>query len=276
MLYLLPTPIGNLADVTLRTLRVLQSCDKLLCEDTRITQKLLMLLEQQGLLPKKQRELFSFHSHNQESFLSRMTPSFFDQDIAFLSDAGMPCVSDPGSALVRYAQDHQIPYEVLLGGSAVVLAHAYSGFGDHGFVFDGFLPTKSAERQERFAFWRDVLPHRGISLIVFESPHRLRESLEDLGRIDENCYVFAIKEMTKKFETSFCGFASEILDSLDQGKILGEWVLVLRFSSKEDERKLGKVDILQADLPPKLKAKLLAKITGDETKEWYQKLMEQR
>lgn len=273
MLYLLPSPIGNLADITLRTLQILQKCDVFLCEDTRVTRKLFSLLEQNGTLLKKERSFLSFHSHNQSLFLQNLNPSFFDVDVAFMSDAGMPCVSDPGSLLVEYAQKNRIPYEVLPGPSALTLAYAYSGFGDGGFVFDGFLPSKSLERQERLAYWREILGDTQ-ALIVFESPYRLIESLEDLCRIDAQCNVFMIKEMTKKFEMHYKGGVTEVLELLKDKQILGEWVFVLKFSSKTKENKLGKVEILHMDLPPKIKAKLLSKITADSAKNWYQKIIE--
>lgn len=273
MLYLLPSPIGNLSDVTLHTLHILHKADVVLCEDTRVTQKLLTLLEQNGSLIRKERRFFAFHSHNQNSFLANISVSFFESCVVFMSDAGMPCVSDPGSLLVQYAQRNEIAYEVVAGGSAVTLAHAYSGFGDGGFVFDGFLPHKSIERQNKLTFWHEVLGEREISLIVFESPYRLLESLKDLCSIDWECRVFAIKEMTKKFEASFRGKPHEILHKLEGEKILGEWVLVLRFSEKKQEKKLGFLDVWHADLPPKIKSKLLSKISDRNPKEWYQEII---
>lgn len=275
MLYLLPTPLGNLADVTLRTLQVLQECDVLLCEDTRVTQKLLFLLEQNGSLVKKKREFFSFHSHNQIAFLENTSPTFFESCVGFMSDAGMPCVSDPGSILIQYAKRNQIPFEILPAGSAVTLAHAYSGLGDSGFVFDGFLPHKSNDRQKRLASWKEILNSQEQALIVYESPHRLLNSLIDIQSVDRDCYIFAIKEMTKKFQASFEGNITEVLQKLRETKILGEWVLVLKFSKQEKEYKLGVLEVMQSDVPPKIKAKLLSQMTGQSTKEWYQRVIEE-
>lgn len=270
---MLPSPLGNLSDISLHTLEVLKTIEVFLCEDTRITQKLLLLLEQKGFLPSNhQRKFISFHTHNQEEFLNHIQKDFFSQNVAFLSDAGMPCVSDPGSLLVSYAQNHQIPYEVLSGGSAPALAYAYSGFGDGGYVFDSFLPHKRAERIKRLEFWQEALAERGIPLVCFESPHRLLESLEDVAKFDVE--IFAIKEMTKKFQKSWRGGAERVLSELAEENIQGEWCLVLRFEQKQKERKLGELEILEMDIQPKIKAKLLSKVSDLSTKQWYEILLE--
>lgn len=275
MLYLLPSPIGNLSDITLRTLEVLKGGDVFLCEDTRVTQRLLSLLEKKGLLQAKERKFYAFHSHNQDSFLHHVDELFFAVDVIFMSDAGMPCVSDPGSALVRYAQRHEIPYEILPSGSAPILAYCYSGFGDDGFVFDGFLPHKSLERKSRLMHWREMLLG-SLPLVIFESPLRLLASLQDLCEIDSDCEVFVIKEMTKKFERFFKGGIGEVLEEMKCENLHGEWVLVVRFSPKSLEKKLGSLEVLGLDIPPKIKAKLLSKITDQSPKSWYQKLTEER
>lgn len=272
MLYLLPSPLGNLSDITLRTLEVLQKADVFLCEDTRVTRKLLSLLEQKVNLQKKERKFFSFHSHNQNHFLQEVNPNFFDSIVVFMSDAGMPCVSDPGSALVQYAQNFQIPYEVVPGGSAVVLAYSYSGFGDGGFVFDGFLPHKKADRKTKLLHWREKLTSQNLPLIVFESPSRILDSLEDLRGIDGECEIFAIKEMTKKFERFFRGNVLEVMTKMQYENLQGEWVIVIRFTPISDEKKLGSLEILELEIPPKIKAKILAKITPMSSKDWYQKI----
>lgn len=276
MLYLLPSPIGNLSDITLRTLEVLNQGFAFLCEDTRVTQRLLLLLEQKGFLQRKERKFYAFHSHNQDAFLQEIKETFFLEDVIFMSDAGMPCVSDPGSALVRYAQTHQIPYQVLPSGSAVTLAYCCSGFGDGGFVFDGFLPHKSLERRLRFEFWRESLRGEDLPLVVFEAPHRLLESLSNLEEIDQDCEIFIIKEMTKKFERFFKGSISEVLEKIGDQNLQGEWVLVIKFSSKVLEKKIGRIEVLGLDIPPKIKAKLLSKITGESSKSWYEKIIEGR
>lgn len=273
MLYLLPSPIGHLSDITLRTLEILAQGSVFLCEDTRVTRKLLLLLEQKGLLQKKERKFYAFHSHNQDSFLQTTNQSFFSSDVIFMSDAGMPCISDPGSALVRYAQTFEIPYQVLPAGSAVTLAYCSSGFADGGFVFDGFLPHKSLERKLRFEFWRESLAKKDLPLVVFESPHRLLEALDDLKEIDLDSEIFITKEMTKKFESSFRGNILDVLGWIKNQSLQGEWVLVIRFSLQEVEPKIGKIEILESEIPLKAKAKLLAKMSGESSKSLYEKMI---
>lgn len=273
MLYLLPSPLGNLSDTTFRVLEVLQRCEVLLCEDTRVTQKLISLFVQKGWLHDRERKFLSFHTHNQVEFLSQIDSNFFNQDICFMSDAGMPCVSDPGSELVKYVQRHHIAYEVLPAGSASVLAYAYSGFGDGGFIFDGFLPHKSGERIERLGFWRGILGHKGGTLVVFESPYRILQSIEDLEKVDRECEVFLIKEMTKIHQKFFKGNVIEGKKWLCESNTQGEWCIVIKFCARIEENKLGSVEIMQMDIPPKIKAKLLSKITGLKVEEHYQKLI---
>lgn len=276
MLYLLPSPIGNLSDITLRVLEILQKGEVFLCEDTRLTRKLLSLLEQKGFLLQKERRFFSFHSHNQDDFFDKLDPSFFDPIVIFMSDAGMPCISDPGSMLVRYAQQFGLPYEVLPGGSASTLVYCYSGFGDGGFVFDGFLPHKRAERRMKLLQWREILSAINLPLIAFEAPHRIFETLQDLREIDEECEVFAIKEMTKKFERFFRGKVENVLCQIQGQNLHGEWALVLRFSSLKCEKKIGSAEVMELDIPPKVKAKILSKITDLSSKDWYEKLLGDR
>ncbi|ANV98085.1 16S rRNA (cytidine(1402)-2'-O)-methyltransferase [Helicobacter enhydrae] len=276
MLYLLPSPLGNLSDTTFRVLEVLQKSTILLCEDTRITHKLISLFEQRGWLKPFEREYISLHSHNQDAFLDSITPDFFQNEVAFLSDAGMPCISDPGSALVRYALQHQIEYEVLPAGSASALAYSYSGFSDDGFVFDGFLPHKSRERKERLAFWKRVLAEAKRVLVVFESPHRIVESVEDLQEVDSTCNVFLIKEMTKMHQKSFRGCVAKALEWLAESNLSGEWCMVVAFGTYQIENRLGCVEIAGLDIPPKIKAKLLAKITGKTPKECYAQYFDEK
>lgn len=270
----MPSPLGNLSDITLQTLEVLKKIEVFLCEDTRVTQRLLSLLEQKGYLPiNHQRKFISFHTHNQEEFFKHIQEDFFSQNVAFLSDAGMPCVSDPGSLLVSYAQKRNIPYEVLAGGSAPALAYAYSGFGDSGYVFDAFLPHKSSERVQRIRFWQEVLGEREIPLVCFESPHRILESLEDIAKVEGSLQIFAIKEMTKKFQKFWKGEVKEVLEILKGENTQGEWCLVLKFDKANKERKIGEVELLALDLPPKIKAKLLSEVSNKPTKEWYEILL---
>ncbi|TSA83093.1 16S rRNA (cytidine(1402)-2'-O)-methyltransferase [Helicobacter mehlei] len=278
MLTLLPTPIGNLKDMTWRALEALVSCDVFLCEDVRVTKRLLFLLEQQtwaqgilqtGSKPLKQKPFMSFHSHNQEAFLKQVEPSFFrDRHVIFASDAGMPCVSDPGARLVSFAQEHNIAYEVLPGASACVGAYSASGFESAGFCFVGFLPPKLHDRRAKIA---QLLAETPKVLVFYESPHRLLDTLEDLAQIAHQSALFAIKEMTKLHECFFKGSVLEVsqqIRALGRKALQGEWVLVLQNREKR-EPSLPLSSIEQMELPPKIKAKLVAKTLGVSPKEVY-------
>ena len=281
MITLLPTPIGNLGDISLRTLEVLAESEIVLCEDTRVTKKLLSLLQKSPIISSNFPEIFQdkvfypFHSHNQREFLAQRDRAFFDKKVVFLSDAGMPCVSDPGALLVAYAQEHGIAYDVLPGSNACVLAYCMSGVEDSGFVFGGFLPHKKEERKKVLLeyFGANSRLSGNQSIIFYESPHRILDSLADLAALDRECKVFAIKEMTKINQKFFTGSAQEVLGRIKGENIKGEWVLVLN-PTHTQERVLSLEEIEQMSLPPKVRAKLLAKLTGQDPKAIYQNHIE--
>ncbi|AWI34883.1 16S rRNA (cytidine(1402)-2'-O)-methyltransferase [Helicobacter apodemus] len=266
MVTFIPTPIGNLEDITLRTLRVLQSCKVLLCEDTRVTKKLIALLKEQNLLKDALTyQYFSFHSHNQLVFLQNTPLEFFDQNIAFLCDAGMPCISDPGVELVKFLQQNSIPYDVLGGVSALTLGVAFSGLVQKEFSFLGFPPHKKKEKMEFFSkVLKSLYP-----LVFYESPHRLLETLEILYTINPYLEVFLGKELSKKYQDIFCGRIQEIYKSFQTKTIKGEWVMVIKPNMSEDTKHLTQEEVYSLDIPPKIKAKILAKMTNKSIKEIY-------
>ena len=266
MLTLLPTPLGNLEDITLRALKALQSASIILCEDTRVAKQLLSLLSQKLAIDFDKKEFYSLHEHNQKRFFASIEPSFFDKVVVYMSDAGMPGISDPGAALVRYAQEHGIPYTVLPGPSAAITAFAASGFeGD--FCFFAFLPHKGEARSKKL---QEILlfPHHAI---LYESPHRLMKLLEEIVSFDPERPLFLAKELSKKYERYYKGAAMEIVQQLRNETIKGEWVVVIQKKAHEVAKLcLDQKDILSLALPKKDKAKLLAKITQKSTKEWYE------
>lgn len=276
MVTFLPTPIGNLQDITLRTLETLQQCEVLLCEDTRISRKLIALLTERNLLPAKDYQYFAFHTHNQSQFLKQMTLDFFNQNIGFLSDAGMPCISDPGVELVRFLQSRHLPYEVLGGISAVTLAVAFSGIIEKEFSFLGFLPHKVKERfQALQQAFKSLYP-----IVFYESPHRLLETLELMAQIDSQREVFLAKELTKKHQQTFKGTLTQIKESFlqnyaqDSTFLKGEWVIVLEKAPQNPEEKvLTQEMLLSLEIPPKIKAKILAKLKGGNASEYYARLI---
>ena len=282
MITLVPTPIGNLGDISLRALEAIDQSEVVLCEDTRVTKKLFSLLKKNPLIfdhfPNifKEKCFFSFHSHNQEEFLKTHQIDFFQQNVVFLSDAGMPCINDPGALLVSFAQKHHIAYDIVAGSNACLLAYCMSGIINDGFIFGGFLPHK---REDRRACLREFFSHtdmqRDLSVIFYESPHRILEAMRDIDFVDKECEVFAIKEMTKRNQKFFKGKAYEVLEILKDQNINGEWVLLL--SPQKKKKQMINIDeILQMDLPPKIKAKILARAMDTSPKDLYEQLIKQR
>lgn len=286
MVTFMPTPIGNLSDISLRALSTLNNCEVIICEDTRVTKKLLTLLLKNPLvleyfpnIDSKNKRFLSFHSHNQNEFLQKLDSKhfgydFFDLNIVFCTDAGMPNISDPGAIFLQYVRKNNIKYEILLGGSAFSHAFVCSGL-EGNFCFLGFLPHKKEERLQSLKY--DLKFINDLHLIYYESPKRLKDSLQDISQIIPNARIFVYKELTKLYESEYIGTPKEILDCLPQ-EILGEYCIIIE-KNKENYNKeilqLSKDDILQLDINPKQKAKLLAKITNKDTKEWYNILVKE-
>ena len=269
MLTLLPTPIGNIEDITLRVLRVLEEADIILCEDTRIAKKLLHLLCERYKLKHHIKKFIPLHSHNEFDTINSFDKNFFEQNVVYMSDAGMPCISDPGALLVQYCQKNGIEYTVLPGPSAFITAYAGSGFLDKEFLFFGFLPHKGKERQYQLQKILNV----NYPVILYESPHRLEKLFDELAQNIPDRTVVAVKEITKRYERYFKGTAIQLKSQI-QGELLkGEWVVIISPSIADKQSShLTLKDIELLDIPPKQKAKLLAKFTGKSVKECYLKL----
>jgi 16S rRNA (cytidine1402-2'-O)-methyltransferase len=268
VLTLVPTPIGNLEDISKRSINALLEAELILCEDTRVTKKLLQLLSQRENLNFKCTNFKSFHSHNENQVLNSLSIEDFNQNIVYVSDAGMPCVSDPGAKLVQYCIENSLEYDVIPGANAVLTAFAMSGFKNTEFTFFGFLPHKGKERQIKLA----QVMQSSILSILYESPHRLLKTLEEIKDIDENRTVFLVKELTKLHQKSFKDSAINIYEELKNSSIKGEWVLLIEPTNYQGEN-LTVSDIEELDLAPKIKAKLLSKLTGTPVKEIYNKIL---
>lgn len=268
MLILVPTPIGNISDISLRAMEKLSHADVILCEDTRITKKLLNLLHERYGLVRKEQRFTALHSHNEHRFIANLEPSFFDVEVVYVSDAGMPGVSDPGQYLVRYCIDHNIEYDVLPGANAVLTAFAASGFVRTQMLFYGFLPHKGSERSRAL---QGAL-YNGFTTVIYESPHRLGKLLDELEARVPHRQLFFAKELTKKFQRYVHGTASQIKTALE-GNFRGEWVVVIDAAEIRGST-LSERDILLLDLPKKAAAKLISKITGENVKVCYQRLMD--
>ncbi len=267
MLTLLPTPIGNLKDITLRALQALQNSEVVIAEDTRVSKRLIYLLEEKELLEPKEREFLSFHSHSSEEFFSKLSKEFFDKNIIYMTDAGMPCISDPGSELVNYCQKNGIEYDVFPGANALLTAFSASGFGDREFLFAGFLSSKQKERQNELS----KLLNSGFTAIIYESPARIEALLKDIATLESDREVFLAKELTKLHQTYISGNAQELYEKIKSINQSGEWVVVIKKREQKSDS-ISLQEILNMELPPKIKAKLAAKISGENSKDIYKNI----
>jgi len=268
LLHFIPTPIGNLEDISLRSLKLLATSQIVFCEDTRVSKRLINLLKERNEIEFIEKEFISMHSHNEDYILSDLKTEIFEKDVVYLSDAGMPSISDPGCKLVNFAQKHSIKYEVLPGASASLLAYAASGFCNSQFLFFGFLPHKGKDRKD--ALSRAL--NSGFVTIIYESPHRIEKLVDELSLTAPKREIFLIKEATKLHEKSFKGSALLAKEWINSTNTKGEWVVVLDAIVSD----LGVItieDILSLDLPKKEASKLIAKISKRSPKDCYNDLL---
>src|ERR1700741_5337770 len=225
-LYLVGTPIGNLEDITLRALRILKEVDQIACEDTRHTQK---LLNHYNIL----KPLVSYHEHNEMTRAPELVLAMEQgAQIALVSDAGMPLVSDPGYRLVTLALRHHLPVVPIPGPSALLAALSASGLPNEEFLFAGFLPARSGER--RRALERLRIEDRTI--IFYEAPHRIEETLIDAREVLGNRSACIAREVTKVHEEFRRGKLSELLTSLEERPARGEITLLIGPEDAADAR----------------------------------------
>jgi len=270
LLSLVPTPIGNIGDISLRSIELLSEADILLCEDTRVTKKLIHILEERyNTVFKEDQEFISLHSHNEKHFIEKLSPDFFDSNVVYASDAGMPGVSDPGQALVAYCLEHNVVFDVLPGANAVLTAFVAAGFEETKMLFLGFLDHKGASR----AAGLQKALHNGFTTVLYESPHRLEKLLLEIKEEEPKREIFLAKELTKKYQKYLKGTAVQALEKLDRN-FRGEWVVVISAGDVQSDSAITQKDILALDLPKKVQAKLISKITGENTKACYQRLLE--
>ena len=225
-LYIVPTPIGNLEDITLRALRVLREVDLIAAEDTRVTRKLMARYEITT-------PLTSFHEHNRRSKLGEILERLAASDVALVSDAGMPTINDPGQDLVAAAAESGFDVAPLPGASAVTTALAASGMFVDGFVYVGFLPR---ERSKRVAMLSS-LSRESRAVVAFETPHRLASALADMMEALGDRRIAVCRELTKLHEEVFRGTVSEAMTHFVKPR--GEFTLVIEgtaeTSAPEDE-----------------------------------------
>jgi len=267
MLTLLPAPIGNIKDITLRTLEILENCELILCEDTRVTKQLLNILQKRHNLNLPNVEIISFHEHNGKERLGQIGQKLKDFKTVYMSDAGMPVISDPGQLLVEYCQNLDIEYDIVPGASAVLLIYAASGFRSGKFFFYGFLPKKGKERKDELI----KILNNGLDTILYEAPHRVVKLVEQIAQLDKNRVIFAAKELTKRYQKYYKHSAKELIECLKVDSTKGEWALVIE-GKESHGASLDLSEIINLDIPPKPKAKLLSKLTGNSIKECYKSL----
>jgi 16S rRNA (cytidine1402-2'-O)-methyltransferase len=267
-LYLVATPIGNLSDITLRALETLAAADVLACEDTRVTR---ILLNRYGI----RRRMLAYHEHNEAEAAPRLVAMVEEgKSVALASDAGTPLVSDPGFRLVQAAQEKGIRVVPVPGPSAVLAALAAAGLPTDSFMFAGFLPSKAGQRRTRL----DALVSVPATLVFFESPRRLSESLSAMGESLGDRQAVVARELTKAFEELRRGRLSELAAHYNEaGAPKGEVVVCVAppgqatLAGPEETDRL--LLALAAEMPASRAAGEAARMTGGKKSELYQRLL---
>ncbi len=269
-LYLVATPIGNLEDITLRALRILrEEVTAIACEDTRQTQKLLAHYT-------IRKPLMSYHEHNEAArAVELMQMLNAGESVALVSDAGTPLLSDPGYRLVSAAVEHGVAVVPIPGASAILPALTASGLPTDSFLFLGFLPPKSAARRTRL----ESLAGQTVTLVLYESPHRVLETLQAIGEVLGERRLVLARELTKLHEEFLRGTAAEIHEQLAAREaIKGEITLVIARQERAavSSDPLPEVRCLEAQGVPRMEAiKTVAKQLGRPKREVYRLVEEQ-
>jgi len=222
-LYVVATPIGNLEDITFRAVRILKEADLVACDDTRHTAK---LLQHYGI----EKPTVSYHEHNEAARAEELVAKLEEGlNIAQVSDAGMPGISDPGYRVIKLAIEHGVKEVPIPGASALVAAVAASGLPTDSFQFLGFLPARSGERRTLL----ESVRHAQQTIVVYEAPHRIAETMKDIVELlgAERPVVLA-RELTKVHEEFIRGHASEILQRVEKHELKGEMTLLIGKSER--------------------------------------------
>ena len=271
-LYLCPTPIGNLGDISQRTLETLRAVDLVAAEDTRNTG--LLLARYEIKVP-----LISYHQHNEkqrsQELIERLQQG---AQIALVTDAGMPAISDPGQVLVRRCHEAGVSVTALPGPCAFVTALALSGLDSRRFVFEGFLPV---EKKERRQVLEDLRTARR-TMIFYEAPHRVKETLKSMAEVAGDRPAAAVRELTKKFEEIKLMKLADLAAYYEENEPRGEYVLLVEGQTAEQQEETRKQQFegltleqhmaLYADLPEKEAMKAVAKDLGISKRDVYAQL----
>jgi len=216
-LYICPTPIGNLEDMTYRTIRILNEVDLIAAEDTRHSLKLLNHFE-------ISKPLTSYHEHNKDSKGGYLISKLLDgENIALISDAGMPGISDPGEEIIKEAIENNIEIEVLPGATASITALVGSGLNTAKFAFEGFLDRDKKTRRAQL----EEVKEESRTLIFYESPHRLKDTLKDMLKILGNRKIALNRELTKKYQEVIREDIETAINIFDEKEVKGEFVLIV-------------------------------------------------
>ncbi|MFT7697196.1 MAG: 16S rRNA (cytidine1402-2'-O)-methyltransferase, partial [Reinekea sp.] len=267
-LYVVATPIGNLADISERAQQVLRSVDLICCEDTRHSAR---LMDHLGCTTP----LLSLHEHNERDRSAMIVERLQSgQSIALVSDAGTPLISDPGYVLVNHVIDAQLQVVPIPGASAVITALSISGLPTDRWRFEGFLPSKTGARLKIL----NALAKDHLTLVFYESSHRIEGSLADMAlAFGADRPIVVARELTKTFETVLRGTIADVQQAVaaDNNQRKGEFVVLVQGVATEvvgigDERVVALVNELTAILPPKKAAAIVAKVFGGSKKIYYE------
>lgn len=233
-LYIVATPIGNLSDFTFRGVEILSSVDIIAAEDTRRTIKLLNHY-------KIKTSMMPFHQHNRHVIGKKILRMLETKDVALVSDAGTPCISDPGFELVAEAREAGFSVECIPGACAAIAAMVLTGFDSSRFVFEGFLPTDNKNLRKRL----EILSRENRAIIIYESPHRLKKTLERLGDVFLGRTMALASEITKIYESVKITKAEDAKDIFSEDSPRGEYVIVIDANKDEDVEDWSELDISQ-------------------------------
>ncbi len=268
LLYVVATPIGNLSDITLRALEILKSVDAIAAEDTRHTSG---LLSHFGIAKK----LIAVHEHNEHQSAEKLLALLLaGQNIALVTDAGTPAVSDPGAIVVDLVRKAGVKVVPIPGASAVIAALSASGIAQNGFLFYGFLPASGSARRKAL----EILKAQTVTLVFYEAPHRIIESVVDMATVlGADRRITIAREITKTFETIYsCELSkAEAWLQADANQQRGEFVLLVEAVATKDAAEIPEdtvrvLKLLLADLPLKQAVQLTTEITGEKKNVLYE------
>ena len=267
-IYVVPTPIGNLADITLMSLDVFKNVYVIYCEDNRNTSKLLNYYDIKT-------HLVSYHKHNEQSRSEEIIDKILLENIncAVVSDAGMPSISDPGQILLEKAIDRDVDIEVLPGASAAITALVRSGFDSLQFAFLGFVPRKNSEKNKFY----DQIKNATMTTIIYESVHRVESTVEELSEFLGDRKICVLRELTKIHESVMKGTCAEVIEMLKNEIVKGEFVIVIDKLIEDNEDidvKEKLTELINDGMSKKQAVKIVSDVYGLKKNDVYKESLE--